>query len=116
MSKSNVVELNNTPRKLELDDVKVKTAKKYSKQIERNVRRLDNVLTDLNEIYNEILDSRGKLISTEISEKDEDRLTEMEDVVGSAVHILYHLTRRMSRKHVGKEIDPLDVKRKSLKL
>jgi len=112
--KSNVLEV---PTPEVNEDVQPTTDKKYLKQAEKIVRRLDNVLNELNKVYNDACDLNNSIVSTEVSEKDQARFEELTSVVYASENILYQLTNRMARKYVGKEIDSLDnPKRKSLKV
>lgn len=98
------------------DEEKQKTTKKYLRKAEKITRRLDNVLNDLTEVVVSA-DDLTCAETTEVSEKDLQRFYEIREVTQSATQILYHLTERMARKYVGKNIEPLGaVKRKALKL
>jgi hypothetical protein len=116
MKTGNVVAI----EKLETEEkeTKAKTDKKYLNRADKIVRRLDNALTELVKIQQDAreLESQTEIPSTEVNDKDYDRITEVADVLEGATKILYHLCARMSRKYVGKEIEPIDQsKRKSLK-
>lgn len=98
------------------DEKKPKTSKKVSKDIEKATRKLDNVLSDLVRVEHDFIDIRDNIVSTDVDPKDEDRLHETVDVLHAANQILFYLTHRMARKHVGKTIEPVDLKkRQSLK-
>lgn len=90
----------------------VKTDKKILKRAEKLVRRMDRVLTDINALQ---VDADALLQSSvELTENDERRFREMDEILGSITNQWYHLTHRMARKYVGKTIDGLTEKRKTL--
>ena len=98
---------------------KFKSDKKYLKQVEKAVRKLDNAISELNEVGQDLhhLAHSLEYSTTEISDKDVDRTTEMFEVVDATLDILYNMATRMSRKYVGKDLDDIKKdKRKSLKV
>ena len=106
----------NEATEMPIQDALPTTAKKYLNQVEQIVRRMDNVLLDLNKLQWDAVGLYEGLISTDVDPKDFARFNEIQAVLGSATCIIYHLTERMARKYVGKEIGLLDVpNRKSLK-
>lgn len=94
----------------------VKTDKKILKRAEKVVRRLDNALNELHSVSRDALELHESN-TADATEKDMDRFHEMQSVICSTCDVLYHLTARMSRKYVGKEIEPIGSmnKRKPLK-
>ena len=120
MSKSNVARIDDTiltPG--EAKELKVGTDKKYLKRAEVISRKLDNEVTRLQNIVREAeeLQAQTEVPTTEVNDKDYDRISEIVDVSNGVTVILHQLTKRMARKYAGKEIEPLDqAKRKSLKV
>lgn len=119
----NVVEMStqgaNALKPEEVVTEKQKTNKRYLKQVESIVRRLDGAISELNSVSVELrnFQARHGISITEIDEKDLNRTEEMEEVVSASLMILYQMANRMSRKYVGKTIEEIgDHKRKSLKL
>ena len=101
------------------DEGKKTKNKKVLKSIEKATRDLDNVLSDLVGVEHDFQDIQTAFInesSTDINPRDEARVNEASEVLKGVNLILFHLTARLARKHVGKDIDPVDVKkRKGLK-
>ena len=105
--------------KKEEKEPKIVTEKKYLKRAENIVRRLDNVVTQLNKLAQDArdLEQQTELPVTEVSEKDYNRITELTVVLEAATNILFQVDDRMARKYVGKNVDPLDLKKRdSLKI
>lgn len=102
---------------VEGEEVKLETKKSYLKQADKIVRRMDRVLTDLYTLQCEASDLSDGANTTEVSEKDMDRFTEIHGVLLATTQTLYFLTQRMARKYVGKEIESFQDgrDRKSLK-
>jgi hypothetical protein len=100
---------------VEGEAIKLQTNKKYLKQAEKIVRRMDNVLTDVHNLASEADSIYSNVINTEVSDKDNDRFNEIREVLIAVQSTLYWLTDRMARKYVGKEIASLGDGRKSLK-
>jgi hypothetical protein len=131
MGKSNVVTLEETMPQPKLSKKEVlqhakdmtdlakedkqKTDKKYLKRAEKLVRKLDNVLTDLNKVTVDARTLEAEIITSEVSRRDEARFSEMAIILESSTNVLFQLTDRMARKYVGKEIDNLGRGRSSLK-
>ena len=112
----------NEPTQLEVsinaDDVKIKTDKKLLDKAEKLVRRLDGVVTELSELRekaHELAFGENTNHAENLNSKDYDRFVEMFTVIDGCVGILHQLDKRMARKYVGKEIDAVDSKRKTLK-
>lgn len=110
-----VIDMEVTP---DTDNQENKTAKRFLKDAEKQVRKLDNILSDLVKTSQD-LDDLVAAVTTEskdVSEKDFERFNEMASVTSSVAGVLYHLTARMARKYAGKTIEPIDQsKRKALK-
>ena len=100
---------------VEGEEVELKTKKSYLKTAEKITRRLDRVLTDLNDLSQEARTLANTVIETEVSEKDIARFSELAALTTASVDMLYYLTSRMARKYVGKEIEGLNDGRKSLR-
>lgn len=99
------------------EELQQKTDKKLLKRAEKIVRKLDNVLNDMNELTANSYDlATNDTVGTEVSEKDMDRFVELREVIQSSTSILFQLNNRMARKYAGKTIEPLGSrKRKALK-
>jgi hypothetical protein len=101
---------------VEGEAIKLQTNKKYLKQAEKLVRRMDKVLTDVHTLIGDADQLYSHVHTTEINEKDSFRFQETFEVLTAVQNTLYWLTDRMARKYVGKDIALLnDDRRKSLK-
>jgi len=106
------------PSDVTTKEEKQKTDKKITERVDKIVRKLDNALTELHKVNTNIEELVNDIATSSnyIEERDERRINELNQVVGATTTILYHLTSRMARKHVGKDVDTLEnQKRKSLK-
>lgn len=99
-----------------LGEEKPKTKKKCLVQIEKVVRCMDETLTYLNRLKFDIDELFTNVNPDDMTQKDTDRVREMYQVIEAQTNTLYHLTKRMARKYINKDIEDLaEFKRKSLK-
>lgn len=98
-----------------------KLPKKIAKAAEALVRKMDNTLSDLYTLSydsSQLIQDIHEFPTTDVGQKDVDRLTEIQDILQGVSRVMYPMISRMSRKYVGKEIEPIDSisrKRKALK-
>ena len=102
---------------VQIDAEKTKTDKRLLKKAAKLVRKLDVVVSNLCDLEMEVGELRDWDANEydDVEDKDNARFNEMYEILHSSTIILYHMTARMARKYVGKEVAPLENKRKALK-
>ena len=89
------------------EDKQPKTNKKYLKEAEKIVRKMDSLLSDIFDLRTRANDLEMNANTTEIDSRDARRFSELVEVLSAVQGTLYWLTERMARKYVGKEISAL---------
>jgi hypothetical protein len=100
---------------VEGEKIKLTTKKSYLKTVDKLVRRVDRIVTDLYEARNEAEVLVSTMIDADVAPKDKSRFYELFDVLDAVTNILYRSNSRMVRKYTGKNVDGLFVSRTSLK-